>query len=403
LLGENPLYRMDTFSMEFDELGTTFSNFNISLLSFEITGIDTFTNFRILDIAGPTSLHNLLGWERLQLELSLEIELMQAEGSAQNGEKSNFTLVLEATNIETSMDIMLALDYELLQNLQIGSLLRMAHILPCIQAAIRHVELSEVKVDIGQISKLHLKGFKSQETSLAVKSLEKLILDRFGSVLVDAAPSMFSVAVRPLLNSVIDSYLQNSDFKCDDFSFETESTGFIDFRDFFLTPFKSKRYGGTGEAQYGDLIRTAYGILQLGLSNAHPENGIEMLNSVVGSLAFPGVLLNQGIRFDVRQLHADINFRVSDLEITNLDSIGSPLSILAPVNEESYQLNNTGTFGIANRPLMVGARIYMHIKGFGTLSTNAGIVLDAEFVVLSCDFFFSDRWGGHRQRLRFEP
>ncbi|CAB9514500.1 Paraquat-inducible protein A [Seminavis robusta] len=358
LLGANPLFELDTYGMEFEDFGLEANGVKISVKTFQMSGIDTFTKFRILDIDGPTSLQNELGWERLHFEVTLEAKVLQT------GELSNYTATFEISDIQTSMELMLALDYELLKNLQLGSLLRMAYILPCIQAAVRHVELSKVKVDIGQISKLQLKGFRSQKTAKAAEGLESMLLDRFGEVLADATPTLFSVAVRPLLNSLITSYLQNSDFRCDEFSFGDNSPGFVDFRDFLLSPWLSNKYGGSGDEQYGDLIRTAYGISKLSLLDPHPENGLEMLTPVIGNLTFPGVLLNQGIRFDVRQLHADITLRVSDLSVLNLDSIGPPLSILAPIKEEAHQLNNTGTFGVGPRPVVLGARIYMHIKGF---------------------------------------
>ena len=98
---------------------------------------------------------------------------------------------------------------------------------------------------------------------------------------------------------------------------------------------------------------------------AHPEDGIEMLAPILGNLSFPGVLLNQGIKFDIGDIKADVTLRISDFEIQNLDSLGKPLSLLNPVKHEAHQLNNSATLGIGERPVSVGGRFYMHIKGLG--------------------------------------
>lgn len=366
LLGDNPVLPLDSYTMEFEDLTFTFSTFMASLKSITITGLDTFTKFRVFDIIGPNQLMNELGWKMLHLELNLEVKAaQQGEGSVQDDKKLAFTIELEAANVATSLQLMLALDYELVKNLQLGSLLRMAHILPCMQATIRHLEILDVDMNIGKIE-MRVSGFKSQETRKAAASFERLLQSEFGDSLAEAAPTLFGTAVKPLLNTAINTYLRKSDFKCNEFPFNKNNSGFIDFRDLFLSPNQSKRFGGSGQAQYGDLLRTAYGILQLQLLSADPENGLEMLNPILGTVSFPGVLLNQGMRFNFRGINADITFRVSDLAIHNLDSIGRPLSILAPIRDKAHQLNNTGTFGIGKRPLNIGARIYMHIKGLST-------------------------------------
>ena len=365
LLGDNPLYALDSFSTEFDDLNFIVGGLTIALKEVTISGIDTFTSLQLMDITGPNTMRNELGWKNLQLEIALEIDAGELNGFPQTGEMVAYSLSIEAEDIETSLEMMLALDYELLTNLQLGSLLRMSKILPCIQATVRQLEITDVIFNIGKISKLKLSGFESEEISIAAETFEALLLDQFGESLANAAPSLFSVAVRPLMNNAMITYLRDSDFKCNEFSFRDETSGFIDFRDMFLSSSQSIRYGGSGEEQYGDLLRTAYGILQLQLLMADPDEGIEMLAPLLRDLSFPGVLLNQGIRFDVGDIRADVTLRISDFEVQNLDSLGKPLSLLSPVKQEAHQLNNSATLGIGNRPVSAGARFYMHIKGLG--------------------------------------
>ena len=362
LLGENPLWSLDTFSQEFQDFGMELSGLNIQLKEIKVSGLDSFDKFHIFDIVGPTQLHNELSWKNLQVELFLEID---ASASPAKDDKISLSIEIGASDISTSLELMLALDYELLKTLQLGSLLRFEHILPCIQATVRHLEISKMKLDVGRITKMKLKGLESTDTSEAAQSLEMLLLQKYGDVLADAAPSLFSVVLRPLINTAITSYIRDSDFKCDEFPFDSDDAGFVDFRDLFLSTTQAKRYGGSGLSPYGDLMRAVFGIMRLQLISAHPEEGIELLTPLVGSLSFPGVLLNQGMKLDVKDLQADVSLQVSDLQVNNLESLGRPLSFLDPVKDEAHQLNNSATLGIGNKPVEIGVRVYMHVKGLG--------------------------------------
>jgi len=365
LLADNPLLALDTLSTEFEGINVTTGGVTIELKEVQLSGFNTFTKLRVMSITGPETFQNEMSWKNLEMEIVIVVDAEDVNGSGQQDEKMSFSLVLEVEDVEASLELLLALDYDVLTNLELGSFLRLSKIFPCIQASVRHLEISDVIFKIGKIKKLRLEGFPSKEMAGAAESFESLLLEKFGKTLASAAPSLFSVAIRPLLNNAFTSYLRDSDFECNQFALNKES-GLIDFRDLLFSEGQSKRYGGSGEATYGDLMRIFYSMLQLQLMMAHPEEGIEMLRPILGDISISGVLLDQGIQFGMGDIKADISLTVSDFEMRNLDSLGKPLSLLSPVKQEPHELNNSATLGIGERPLSIGARFYLHVKGLGT-------------------------------------
>ena len=79
---------------------------------------------------------------------------------------------------------------------------------------------------------------------------------------------------------------------------------------------------------------------------------------------FLGDLFNQGSRVAVGGLDARIQLQARDLRISNVDSIGSPLSILDPVINTGTLLNNTATFGVGN-PISIAFNFMFSLLGDG--------------------------------------
>ena len=80
---------------------------------------------------------------------------------------------------------------------------------------------------------------------------------------------------------------------------------------------------------------------------------------------YPGDLFNKGSRVSVGGLNAQVRLRASDARIDKLDSVGSPLELIQMVLNEPNQINNTATFGVANRPLSFAVRLFLSLVGDG--------------------------------------
>jgi hypothetical protein len=79
-------------------------------------------------------------------------------------------------------------------------------------------------------------------------------------------------------------------------------------------------------------------------------------------------------------LDANIQLRASDARVENLNTIGSPLELLEAIMNEPHQLNNTVTFGVADRPVRLAVRFLLSLMGDG--KWRMAIVLPSLFFVL---------------------
>jgi hypothetical protein len=88
----------------------------------------------------------------------------------------------------------------------------------------------------------------------------------------------------------------------------------------------------------------------------------EAQSGTPGYLSFPGDLINQDRRINAGGLDAKIRIRAYDAYIRNLDTIGTPLTLLMPVNGSAFLLDNKATAG-SRRPLQLGIRLLFGMDG----------------------------------------
>lgn len=372
----NPIMPFEEFAFD-DEFDIGISNLKIKMLGAVVSGLDTFTRFQIANITGPTTMQHELGWKRLQIDIKLEIDvsgnpdlifIRDLQEEASDG-KFAFGLTLELEDVLVIADTMIALDYDLMKELELGQFLRFAGIFPCIQATILHLELTDLVFEIGRVTKMQVSGFTSPDTQTAAENLEETLLEKYGATIGSMAPNLVRAGARPLLNTFIQSYLRESDFECEKFPFDPASGGFIDFRDLFLAPEDSIELGGTGGAQYGDIISTIFGYSNIAIRFFVLPN--------LSNLAIEGSVFDQGIRFDVRQFKSVFVLKVSDLELENINSVGT-LAYTEPVDGEAHVIDNEIKIGIGRKPLGFKARVFIAFKGLGEQLSEVDISNDFE-------------------------
>lgn len=387
LLG-NPLIPIPLNTLSFDEqIDIGIAGLKVNINGITISGLDTFTQFNIANITGPTMLGHKLGWERLQLEIKLEVDLTGTTPAAnqfarvlQNGveyEESNpandgkfqFDLTIELADIAIDMKTFIALDYELLKYVELGNFLRFGNIIPCIQATILHLEVTELLMEIGKVTKMQVSGWTSEDTRIAAENLEETLIERFGKTIASMAPNTVSAALRPLMNTFITSYLRDSDVKCEEFALDEQSDGFVDFRDLFLAPSAALEFGGSGKEQYGDLIHTIFLYSKLVVRL--------FILPLIPVLDFPGAIVDQGLRFDVRNFQSIFVLRIEDLKIENVKSIGTLLYV-EPIEEEAHTVNNEISLGFGRTPISIKFRVYFAFKGLDGDIAGVDIANDFE-------------------------
>jgi hypothetical protein len=395
LLRSTFLDESGVLDIEFNDLGVGGDDMQISLKHLRLTGLDTFSNLNILDVIGPQTLQNVWKWKKLGVEVVFSLMSTETDIGSGRSLKSmeDITLSLEFGDIDVSLALLLALDVDLLGELKLESMLEIANILPCILTAAHTAKLSEFQVLAGSIKKLAISGFRSEELNSAATESSRVMLEKYGQKIVTSMPGFFDMTIRALINNLMDYYMgDGSSIVCPKSSFETALSGFVDFRDLLLLSETARTIGGTGLSQYGNLFRTAFSFVRDLVFKIDSSTGLSAVNDLIvapltesqsnstGSLVFPGDIFNGGSRVVVGGLDANIQLRASDARVENLNTIGSPLELLEAIMNEPHQLNNTVTFGVADRPVRLAVRFLLSLMGDG--KWRMAIVLPSLFFVL---------------------
>ena len=361
----------------FDGLEFGPDELKIQLHGLKIEGLGSFTKFDVLVPAAAQTLLNDVAMDTVSL--SFDFSLRSSKAS------QRLSVSFKFDDLSASIPLFTAIDRDLLKSIQVGSLLHIESILPCLLNSVYGFSLPSMVVSVGKIHKPVVEGLLP-ETDEALTTLVDTLFAQYGDSMHEAVPSMFDNAIRPLLNSWFDSFISGEAGACNNPILDAmasarrlmQSAGppFLDFRDLFLSKSKSMELGGRGDSRYGDLIRTVWDLVEERLLQADESTGVLPLNTDViapltestsgspGDIFFPGKLLGQDLNLAVGGLVAGIAFSISDLRIENIDTIGAPFSILDPVKDDSSLLNNTATIG-ATDPLRVILRIFLEIKTDG--------------------------------------
>jgi hypothetical protein len=367
---------------EFDnDLGFEIPGVEISLNHLRVQGLDSFTLFDIWQPIAPQTIQNTMRWDDLVLELGINVK--NTTTAVEQQVKVSFSI----GDIETTLPLFIALDQDKLGDLELGSFLHTEDILPCLVSALHSVEVTQMLVSIGRLDDPIIEGLMS-DTQEIVSSFTQELFGTYRAQILDVFPTIFDSTVRKLLNGFLSSYIDNAKCKVHAWSeaaLETSDSSFVDFRDLFLSAAVSRTYGGAGNSQYGDLFRTALGIVQGLVLKVDSIDHMSAMNDVLigpltrsqssqtGSLVFPGSLFDQGTRVRVGGLDAQIQLRASDARIDNLDTVSSPLFILDPVRNEQFELNNTATFGKGERPLHFAVRFLISLMDDGKYFMTADL------------------------------
>jgi hypothetical protein len=351
-------------------------NFGPEGLSFDfhavrIEGLDSFTRFDVgVPVAAQTILNNI-EMDKLVVKLDFSIR------SGISSQRVQVAFGFDA--LKLSMPLFAAVDKTLMKVLKVGSLLRIPNIIPCFFSAVYGFSLPHLVVHVGKIHMPTVTGLMP-ETDVSLTSLVETLFLRYNATMHESLPSVFENVVRPLLNSFFAYFIADNGAGCTNPLLDSLTTvrrlmtaagpPFMDFRDLLLPQAMSKAIGGHGDSRYGDLIRSVWGLVEedfLAVSDTEES----LLNTDViaaltedGNLYFPGDLVNEGFELDFGAVPTGIAFRISDLRVENIDTIGNPFSLMDPVEDKPNLINNTVTIGVGE-PLRIGAKVLVDVSNEG--------------------------------------
>lgn len=342
----------------------------VSLKTVRFVGLDSFTAFDIFQALGPQTFKSDMSLQRLGVEIIVHLAFPDGEG--------DIKLTVELEDVSVSMALLLAIDLGIFESIELGSILHVENILPCILSAVREAGVTQLRVSVGSVRSFSVSGFQSSEISLALEDISRKIQDTYADDILSSLPGFFDTVIRAMAKDAIDFYLdQDSNVACSKVTFDSTGPKFIDFRDLFLSKFDSIIYGGTGNSQYGDLFRSVFDTLRNSLFQVDLEDGLSSANdelvgpttrsvsNITGALIFSGPLFYRTASVNTGGLNSQIRFLARDARIDNIDTVGPNLRFLEAVRKNGHELNSSAVIGIAERPLNFAVNFLVSIFDSG--------------------------------------
>jgi hypothetical protein len=97
----------------------------------------------------------------------------------------------------------------MLGNIELGQILKIGNIVPCIVAAANNVSVSELQVKLGKIESIEVKGFESLSAGDLVSNFTSSIIETFGATLEVGLGRFFDSYVVHAMNNILSSVSRN--------------------------------------------------------------------------------------------------------------------------------------------------------------------------------------------------
>jgi hypothetical protein len=246
----------------------------------------------------------------------------------------------------------------------------MENIPSCLLSAVDDAELTALSVTVGDMTSPTLSGFLDSGLDELISTFGDALFAMYEQSLVQAMPNLIEMTVRDMVNDFIDDALNENDDACPDP--DSSLDGLVDYRDLFLSEEESVELLGRGGSPYGELFRLLYSFLDEIMSSVN-EDGLSWLNAVIaqftglqtdenGGELVVGDLFSESVDISLNGLNAEIELGVSDVRVSNLNSLGA-IHLLQPMKGESSVLNNTASIGVG--PEAIQIEFTLLIKGKG--------------------------------------
>ncbi|GAX20731.1 hypothetical protein FisN_7Hh041 [Fistulifera solaris] len=400
------------FALNLAELGISSSVFkthnkifavDIDLNSFKIKGLDTLKVFNPLDRIGNYTIQNEMAWEKLSLEIELVADFQTSTlpdtlllSTIPVKGRETVTLSMDMQDVQVSLAALLALLEEEVGNTEIGSLLRLNYILPCMANSVAELAISGLGVSLGSLSDPVFSGIGSPGVSRLLSSVIQATFAMYKPLMLKSIPGAFQGPIRRMINK---NYIEKNlaDPTCSSIVQGNEASPYLDFRDLLRTRSEAIELGTSGDTPYGSTVALAWKFIQDWLltpaegSSDIPLNTrfiapfTEKQSGIPGSIAYKDALIDQKFAL----LDADVHFRVFDIYAENLDTMGEPLSLLDTVQGEAHLINNVATVGV-NKPLRAGAKINLQMDGSGvSIDDQMSVEIEAESLSLVLDLILN--------------
>jgi 3-deoxy-D-manno-octulosonate 8-phosphate phosphatase KdsC-like HAD superfamily phosphatase len=342
-----------------------------------VIGLDSFSRFDDLSQIGNFTFQTGFAIEDIRLEIQMELRLQPPASTQSLVEVVQVEIPLDRVDASTSL--LLAIDQGRLGSLPLGSLLNDDSVVNCLLSAVFDLQVTSLSIQPAlSVGLPTVRGFATPGLQRVVGTAVEIVYDAFYQTLVVALNNFVQTTAIEFLDDAVQG-LRNST-TCLTKARGSE-TALIDFRDLLLSAEESKAYGGNGTNPYGRLASFAKDFLDNELL-VNDAAGSPKVNDLVirpltrqqsgenGTFALEQDFFAFDDCLGFIGLDTTVHFRVADLLLENLDSIGQPLDLLTPIRDDAIRLNNTLSVGSLSAPLRASFLIDFGIQSAGTIVAN---------------------------------
>jgi hypothetical protein len=356
------------------------TQFSATLNHVRIFGLDTFTRFNSFRNIGRYTIQNELTWESLRIEFDVTVDIKPSsldnailQDSTSPGISEQIGIGFTVDQVDAEASLLLVLDKEAIGSMELGSLFYSEHLLPCLRSVIHQVEVAGLDIDPKYVNEPYLNGFLSPGLDQFLTEAAGAAFVMYEGVLRNAIPNIFQSSVRELINmSLLDAIASPGvNKKCPEV--KPMETGFIDFRNFF----------DAEKMTYGDMPPLLKDALDNKLLEVNPTTGRPRINEILvapftkaqsgmeGSLMFPIDMVSLSMSETVSPFGLNtLGLHIFDPTIENMDTMGTPMTLLGPNVTSGYVLDNTARLGTNPRKLRVGFKASFATDGDPSLSMS---------------------------------
>jgi hypothetical protein len=370
---------------------------NVTITAITISGLDTLHDVELLDPIGKYTLQNSFQWEELTFRLEMDATHDPSQIADVLVQKpdtppvtDSFGMVISVKDVEVDMSVLLGINIETLGESVLGSIMYLDNLLPCIRSAVERAAVTQLLVQVAEVTSPEIHGFLDEQMTTVINAATTAFFSMYQSVILQALPSFFGTVVKDMINDKIDEAEKGTCPQPDD-----SLQGIVDYRDLLLSESQAVEMGGRGGSPYGDLFPAVYGAL-VDIMAASDENGMSEMNQPVGTMTknqsgvegdlyWDGYLFKQSMTVDLNGLNAAIAIAVSDLRISNIDTMGAPIELLGPVTGEASNLNNSASVGVGPDPLKASLKLSVFGEGEKTTIDNEvelGLSVSSLYMIL---------------------
>jgi hypothetical protein len=366
ILDENGIYVMDLEGR--NNAAIEAMGVEIVASKVHVQGLDSLSDIDVLIPVQPQVLRNRFHLD----ELTVVMEATLTFGRQSEALK----FVYSIKNITAQLDLLVAIDLDAIQEIQIGSFFNTSNILSCMALGLHDIQIHQLSTTIDEIEGPLLSGFLSSTFQGSVDSILSSMSESYREDVLSAMPILLDSTFKDVINALLPDLVDSLQSDCPAPN-EYPKDGLVDFRDLLLPTNASRALGGSGDSAYGDLFQILYNLLEenvlrTGATNRPVVNDIfrhitNEQSSTNGTITVEENAFDTQTRFKIAGLEADFGFQISNVALENVDSIGDPLEIFRPMNNQATVVDNILSFGVDERPVRLAATFVLSLSDGGKI------------------------------------